>query len=54
MTLSWQEEQDEQDGDPRRCPRHPWIQTSDGFGLFDTPCSACEAEMEESYEPARR
>jgi hypothetical protein len=35
-------------GDPRRCPRHPGIATSDGFGLFDAPCGACEAEGEDA------
>lgn len=36
-------------GDPRRCPRHPQVQTSSPDGMFDAPCGACEFEMEEHY-----
>lgn len=34
-------------GDPRRCPRHPSVATSSSDGMFDAPCGACEAEMED-------
>jgi hypothetical protein len=34
-------------GDPRRCPVHPNVSTSSADGMFDAPCSACEAAMDE-------
>lgn len=33
-------------GDPRRCERHPNQVTSSPDGMFDTPCPACEWEMD--------
>lgn len=33
-------------GDARRCPKHPNEKTSSPDGMFDTPCGACEYEME--------
>mgnify|MGYP001593862433 CR=1 FL=1 len=33
-------------GDPRRCPYHPREVTSSSDGMFDTPCGACEFEMD--------
>jgi len=41
-----QDEENAQYGDPRKCPEHGEVM-SDPFGLFDAPCSACEAEMYE-------
>jgi hypothetical protein len=37
-------------GDPRRCPHHPEVQTSSPSGLFDAPCHLCEAEMDTAME----
>jgi hypothetical protein len=38
-------------GDPRRCPKHPEVQTSSADGMFDAPCGKCEYEGEKaSYE----
>lgn len=31
-------------GDPRRCPAHPHVVTSDPLGMFDAPCGECEGE----------
>ena len=42
-----QYEEDARYGDPRKCSRHPHIKTSSGDGMFDAPCGACEAEMDE-------
>jgi len=39
--------------DPRRCPRHPNVQTSSDDGMFDAPCGECEYESDswaERYE----
>lgn len=36
-------------GDPRRCPRHPGVQTSSEDGLFDGVCSDCEGEMDADF-----
>lgn len=47
MTYEEQERADEEGaeyGDPRRCPRHPGVATSDRWGMFDAPCGECEAE----------
>jgi hypothetical protein len=43
------EEQMGYEGDARRCPRHPNIKTSSPDGMFDAPCGACEAEMDDAY-----
>jgi hypothetical protein len=48
--LAAQEARDEEGakyGDPRRCPRHPSEKTSSADGMFDAPCGACEAEMDD-------
>ena len=47
--IAAQEARDEEGayGDPRRCPRHPSEKTSSADGMFDAPCGACEAEMDE-------
>lgn len=37
-------------GDPRRCPRHPEVQTSSDDGMFDCDCYKCEHEAEEAYQ----
>lgn len=37
-------------GDPRRCPRHPSVRTTDPLGLHDAPCGQCEYEMEREAE----
>lgn len=41
-------------GDPRRCPRHPHVQTSSPDGLHDAPCGECEAESEREADDLRR
>ena len=33
-------------GDPRRCPRHPGVETSSPDGLHDAPCPLCEMEAD--------
>lgn len=38
-------------GDPRRCPRHGTV-TSDGLGLHDGLCGACELEADNAAEAA--
>lgn len=38
-------------GDPRHCPVHPEVVTSSPDGMFDAPCGACEAAMEEPSDP---
>ena len=40
------EENENYEGDPRRCPVHPNQVTSSPDGMFDAPCPACEWEME--------
>lgn len=32
--------------DLREYASHPWVTTSSRDGLFDTPCGACEHEMD--------
>lgn len=47
--LGWAPDHEDDDvgyGDPRRCPSHPWVRTSDRFGMHDAPCGACEYEIE--------
>jgi hypothetical protein len=39
-------------GDPRRCPRHGTVTSSDD-GMFDAPCGTCEAEMDAQWEAER-
>lgn len=41
-------------GDPRTCPRHPQVRTSDAYGMHDTPCGRCEYEMEAEMEAEAR
>lgn len=36
-------------GDPRRCPRHPGVQTSSPDGMHDAPCGACENAQEADW-----
>jgi hypothetical protein len=38
-------------GDPRRCPRHPHVQTSSADGLHDAPCGECESDQSDE-DPA--
>lgn len=48
----WRREREDEErgvifeGDPRRCARHPEQVTSSPDGMFDSPCGACEAEMD--------
>jgi hypothetical protein len=58
--MFWDHEQEERDyelgaqlGDPRRCPRHPWVKTSSPDGMFDAPCNLCEYECDMAFEAAR-
>ena len=35
-------------GNPRRCPRHPHVQTSSNDGMHDAPCGDCEGESNDA------